>query len=288
MFALGSLVGSSEALMTFEPEGIGAVRDVEFDARGKMLAVVGEGSSSVYVVDVEGGTKSALSAHSDYAYSISWGGTMLASCSNDGCIGLWDPMGPNGGAEPKEMLTVGTPTTSVAMRSDAGLVSVGCLDGTVKVYDVESGSKWHDAGAHKGVVTDMVWSPSGQVAMTSSYDTSIAMWDLRVSPAYSRVAVFDAHSDAVMCLDWSGTSALFSGSIDSAALAWDLRIPSRPLAILRQSSSVFSIASSSSFPTPSASASPISSSVALFTGTSDCNVHTWTFDSKVSSFLPSL
>ena len=54
----------------------------------------------------------------------------------------------------------------------------GCVNGTVKAFDISSG-KYASIGAHQGSVKDVYWLPKANVLLSLSFDKTINFWDLR-------------------------------------------------------------------------------------------------------------
>ncbi|MCA9074412.1 MAG: caspase family protein [Planctomycetaceae bacterium] len=107
----------------------------------------------------------------------------------------------------------------LAFSSDGSRLASGSSDGTVRIWNLESGESEHTFEGHKKDVYGVVFSPDGELLATGSYDGTGAVWSVRTG---ERQAVLSGHTDAIQCIDWShdGTK-IVTGSYDQTIRIWD-------------------------------------------------------------------
>jgi len=105
---------------------------------------------------------------------------------------------------------------SVAWSADGRLAS-GSYDGTVIIWDLESGRPAQTLRGHTDWVSSVAWSTDGRLASVS-VDGMVILWDLESgTPAQ----VLRGYSD-VTSVAWSPDGRLASGSVDGTVTLWDL------------------------------------------------------------------
>ncbi len=67
---------------------------------------------------------------------------------------------------------------AVAITSDGQRVVSASGDGTLKVWDLESGRELHTLGGHRGEVRDVAVTAAGRQAISASADGTLKVWDL--------------------------------------------------------------------------------------------------------------
>ncbi|MEV5709951.1 WD40 repeat domain-containing protein, partial [Actinoallomurus sp. NPDC052274] len=103
---------------------------------------------------------------------------------------------------------------SLAWSADGHLASA-CDDGTVRIWDVESGDASVLLG-HMGWVRSVAWSPDGRLA-SAGEDGTVRVWDADGTPK----KVLRAHEGPVRSVAWSPDGRLASGGEDGTVRVWD-------------------------------------------------------------------
>jgi ribosome biogenesis protein YTM1 len=83
------------------------------------------------------------------------------------------------------------------------------------------------------VPTAIDHSPSAGLVVTAHTDKLLRLWDPRTSEGQVMKSALSSHSNWVTCVSWHPCSAVhvLSGSVDKTACVWDVRLPSRRLAM---------------------------------------------------------
>ena len=125
------------------------------------------------------------------------------------------------------VLATGTSQRSIAL-GEAGTAlavagrraAVGHADGTVSVWDVETGDRAFALGRSGPAVTALVFSGAARLAVGAA-DGTITLWNL--DDAARPVHVFEGHTGPVRTLAAHPSATLLvSGSADQTARTWDL------------------------------------------------------------------
>ncbi len=155
------------------------------------LAVSGSYDSTLKVWDLDSGRElRTLSGHSGgvHAVAISPDGRLAVSGSGDKTLKVWD-LGLATLAETGETLPMRKHTGSVnavAISPDGRLAisgegideHTGTGQGTLKVWDLDSGEELHELSGHSDSVNAAAISPDGRLAVSGSSDKTIKVWDL--------------------------------------------------------------------------------------------------------------
>jgi WD40 repeat protein len=93
-------------------------------------------------------------------------------------------------------------------------------DGTLILWDIESGDILRRFTGHGDGVWDVAVSPDGRTALSGAADHTLILWDIQTGEVIRR---FTGHEDAVLSVALSpdGAAAL-SGSADRSVALWDL------------------------------------------------------------------
>jgi WD40 repeat protein len=132
---------------------------------------------------------------------------------------------------------------SVSFSKDGHAFATGSRDGTVCLWDAESGKRLlgplrHDAPAHSVAI-----NPDGKLLLTGSRDKTARLWDMQTGNPVGEPL---QHEADVLCVAFSpdGKTAL-TGSGNSSrgeARLWDLQTRKRVGSVMRHEQDVFSVA----------------------------------------------
>jgi WD40 repeat protein len=86
--------------------------------------------------------------------------------------------------------------TSVAVSPDGRHAFSASDDGTVAVWDLDTGEFVRTLAGHQGAVTSVAVSTDGRLAVSASYDDTVAVWDLDTGELLARIAL----DGQVLCL----------------------------------------------------------------------------------------
>ncbi len=133
-----------------------------------------------------------------------------------------DASGLPPGAKPgRTVLKHPDPVTSVACLPDGRRVISGSSDGTVRVWDLESGELLLTLEGHGGTVWAVAVTPDGRRAISGSEDGTVEVWDL---DSGELLLTLEGHGGPVrgVAVTPDGRRAI-SGSDDRTVKLWDLQ-----------------------------------------------------------------
>ena len=114
---------------------------------------------------------------------------------------------------------------SVALSGDGRYIVSGSRDGTVAVWDLQTGARLHELTGHQGGVTSVALSGDGRHIVSGSRDGTVAVWDLQTG---ARLHELTGHQDGVTSVALSGDGRyIVSGSGDGTVAVWDLQTGAR-------------------------------------------------------------
>jgi len=110
---------------------------------------------------------------------------------------------------------------SVACSRDGRRAAVGCMSGTISIFDVERGQLLRQIKRHSKPVRTLCFSRDSKYLYSGSDDMHINVAD---AEGGSHVSAMTGHSSWVLSLDLHPEGqALLSGGADSKVKLWDLR-----------------------------------------------------------------
>eukprot|EP00884_Botryococcus_braunii_P017001 jgi/Botrbrau1/3985/Bobra.0365s0057.1 len=109
---------------------------------------------------------------------------------------------------------------SVAYSSDGTKLACGCMDGTVAIFDVVTGSLLNTCAGHFKPVRSLAFTPDGQLLLTACDDMHAHMYDVENG---ALVEAFSGHESWVLTVAARPTGDVFAtGSSDSMVKLWDI------------------------------------------------------------------
>ena len=157
---------------------------------------------------------------------LSPNGKTLATAGKDGYVRLFDM----DRFEKIQELKHPTETNGLAFTGDGKTLLTGCGDSIIRVFDVASGRQLQTITGHAGgSITDMQFSPDGQLLATSGIDRTVRLWDVSDLAKPSLKETLQGHTNLVFgaAISYKG-KWLASAGWDDQVLVWDLT--SQPLA----------------------------------------------------------
>ncbi|RMZ99203.1 Ribosome biogenesis WDR12 [Brachionus plicatilis] len=156
-----------------------------------------------------------LSGHGENVSGCRWMDEKnVCTCSWDHTIRLWDMFS---GQESQCLKSVNKIYVTIDYSRVNGLISAGCNDSLVRIYDprsTEGNLVKISLTSHTGWVSSVCWSKKDQnLLVTGSYDNTAKLWDIR-NP---KTSMYDmvGHEDKVLCVDWTWENLIVSGAADN-------------------------------------------------------------------------
>jgi len=140
---------------------------------------------------IKGHTRTVL----DVDYGGPRGGILLASCSSDLTIKLWDPADgyKNIRTLPGHDHSVSAvrfiPSGAVGAPSSGNLLVSASRDKTLKIWDVTTGYCVKTLQGHTGWVRDVCPSPDGRFLLSTGDDMTARLWDISVSNSEDKLTM---------------------------------------------------------------------------------------------------
>ncbi|KAI9750412.1 MAG: hypothetical protein M1815_001786 [Lichina confinis] len=150
---------------------------------------------------------------------------MLASASDDGCIGIWDPRQKHAA----DFVETEFPVTAVALSEAGNELYSGGIDNDVKVWDLRKKAVAYSMIGHGDTVTSLEVSPDAQSLLSNSMDCTARTWDIRpFAPVDRHVKTYDGATAGLeknlIRASWdSGGDRIAAGSEDRSVVVWDTR-----------------------------------------------------------------
>ncbi|KAH9852379.1 WD40-repeat-containing domain protein [Lenzites betulinus] len=109
----------------------------------------------------------------------------------------------------------------VSFHPDGKLVATAAWDGTIRLWDVATGTRLKTLEGHKHLVTSVVWSRSGSLlCSTGDHDHTVRVWSAKTTKC---VETFTQHTGGVWtCLFTHDERQVLSSSDDGTIRLWNI------------------------------------------------------------------
>ncbi|KAL9548753.1 hypothetical protein MBANPS3_005531 [Mucor bainieri] len=213
----------------------GPCRTAIFSADGR-FAATGSHDSSLKLLDVnkmkkrtgDAGDKPVIRTlydHTEQVNDLSFhpNGLVLASCSNDQSIKLFD-LSKTGVKRAFRYLQDAQPVNSICFHPSGDFLLAGTKDAAVRVYDVKTLQCYtnsSNADMHRGSITQIRYSNTGKIFATSSLDGTVRIWD---SVSSQCIRTLDAHGGAAVSSVriTNNEQYLMTSGLDSTIRLWEI------------------------------------------------------------------
>jgi len=156
-----------------------------------------------------------------WAISLGGDGRYLATSAYDGRIGVWDlSPGPGSWTKVREYETKGSFGVCVAMSPDSRFVASGHENGSIYVFNNDSGRLLHSLPGLIRPVRTIAFSPLSKLLAAAGDSRIISLCDVTSGEC---VANLSGHNAWIMSLDFNFSGEyLLSGSFDGKCKVWSV------------------------------------------------------------------
>jgi WD40 repeat protein len=215
---------SGDMLYTLSGQGP-KVTALAFRSDGKFLAVASgtpgkRGEVRLYSVNEWDKPPLTIPAHQDLIHAVAFSpdGKLLATCSYDRLVKLWDVASSKLVRELKDHSDA---VYGVAFHPKGHLLASCAADRTAKVWDVATGKRLYSLSEATDWLYTVAWSPDGKSLAAAGVDKSIRVWEATAEQGRLVQSAF-VHEKPVWRLEYSKDGkTLYSLGEDRILKAWD-------------------------------------------------------------------
>ena len=129
---------------------------------------------------------------------------------------------------------------SVAFSPDGSIVASASWDGTVRLWDVATGSNTATLLGHTDWVNSVAFSPDGNMLASGADDNTVRLWDVATGESTTTLS---GHTSRVFSVAFSpGGSIVASASDDNTVRLWDVATGSNTATLAGHTDYVYSVA----------------------------------------------
>ncbi|MYF98393.1 WD40 repeat domain-containing protein, partial [Candidatus Poribacteria bacterium] len=206
----------------------------------------GNPDGSISLWDVNSAKHKFLIGHNDSVQSVAFSpdGRIFASGSKDKTIRIWDVATGkhkdtlrNQGMVGKQKQNENTvAVSSVSFNPDSRLLASGSMDGSIKIWDLETGDTKHTLAGHTQKIIYLTFSPDGTVLASVSIDGTLSLWDVTTG---SHKRTLGARKGTIWSVSFTPDGVPFAGEINNNVIfLWQVEKGTRKKVLIGQGSPV--------------------------------------------------
>ncbi|KAH8912125.1 WD40 repeat-like protein [Coniochaeta sp. PMI_546] len=107
----------------------------------------------------------------------------------------------------------------LASAPDGRTVASGSYNGTIKIWDISTGTCMQTLEGHDDGVLCLAFTPDGRTIASGSYDRTVKIWEVATGVCRQTLS---GHNKTVTLIAFTPGGTLISGSRDSTVMVWDV------------------------------------------------------------------